>query len=462
MSGVPRLSPDALRGKKVTLVGLGTFGGGTGAARFFLEAGADLLITDLRTEQELASSLKVLDGHSIRYRLGGHEEEDVREADLVVFSPAVPPHSPLLRAARAAGKVLTSPLNLAWERLPIRPVGVTGSRGKTTTTTLLHSMLKSAGRDALLGGNVGGSLLDDLHRVGPETVVVLELSSFQLHWLRELGQSPRVSVVTNLTPHHLDWHGDLGAYARAKQTVLEFQGAGDTAVLDGDDEVLRGWGEKSRGDVFRFSTGGDPGADASLAGGMIRLRTGGNDEPLCSLAEIPMRGAFQAKNVMAAALAARSLGVDNESIRKAVLEFPGLPHRIERVAVQAGVEFYNDSKATTPTAAAAAIESFDGPVLWIGGGKDTGEAMGPLVQAAAGRVRKAYLVGEAASRMARDLAEAIPLSAVCESLEEAVRLAREDAVEGSAVLLSPGCSSYDQFLNYEERGNLFRSLVLGS
>ena len=445
-----------LRGKAVTLVGLGTFGGGVGAAKYLAQAGARVLVTDLRTEADLAPSLRALEGLPIRFRLGAHDEEDVQDADLVVFSPAVPPLSPLIAAARRSGTRLTSPLNLAWECLPARPVGVTGSRGKTTTTTLLHSMLIAAGRDALLGGNVGGSLLTDLSGVDDETTVVLELSSFQLHWLRELRQSPRLSVVTNFAPHHLDWHGDLEAYSRAKQTILEFQGPGDGAVLNGDDEALREWEGRVRGDLFRFSTGGRPDADALLKDGRIFL---GKEESLCTLEEIPMRGEFQAENVMAAALAASILGVGMEAIRRAVLEFPGLPHRIERVATVKGVTFYNDSKATIPAAAAAAIRSFRGPIFWIGGGKETGESLAPLVEAAAGRVGKAYLLGEAAARMEKEMAEAVPRRSICTGLEEAVGLAKVEAPEGSMVLLSPGCPSYDQFLNYEHRGEAFCALV---
>jgi UDP-N-acetylmuramoylalanine--D-glutamate ligase len=366
-----------------------------------------------------------------------------------------------MEAARLAGTPMTSPICLLWDRLPAAPLGVTGTRGKTTTATLLHAMISRAGIPARLGGNVGGSLLTDVASLGEESVVVLELSSFQLHWLRRIRRSPRIAVVTNLSPHHLDWHGDMARYTRAKRGILEFQGPRETAVLNGDDPALLEWGPGARGAVEWFSTAARPGSSGLLKDGTIRILIDDVDEEICSVDEIPMRGTFQAANVMAAAMAARRAGVRPEAIREAVLRFPGLPHRLERVAIVRGVAYYNDSKATTPAAAGAAIRSVDGPVFWIGGGKDTGESLTPLSEAAAGRVRKAYLLGEAAPRMARQMAGAVALREVCETLEEAVRQARTDATEGSTVLLSPGCASYDQFLNYEHRGETFRSLVLG-
>ncbi|MCZ6689430.1 MAG: UDP-N-acetylmuramoyl-L-alanine--D-glutamate ligase [Planctomycetota bacterium] len=461
MNRAPRSPRGGFRGKKVTVVGLGTFGGGVGAARFFVEEGADVLVTDLRRREKLLASLGSLEGLPIRYRLGENRPEDVSDCDLAVFSPAVPPASPLIRAARAASTPITSPLNILWDRMEAYPIGVTGTRGKTTTTALLTDMIRESGRPVFSGGNIGGSLLGQADRLGPDVTVVLELSSFQLHWLRELSVSPKVSVITNFSPHHLDWHEDSASYATAKRGILEFQASGDAAILNRDDPTVREWGLDAPARTFWFSTGDASNVDSMLKDGKLWIRIDGTMEAICAVDEIPIRGKFQPSNVMAAALAARAVGIDLEAIRSAVLGFRGLPHRLERVATLEGVEFFNDSKATTPAAAAAAIESLEGPIHWIGGGKESDESIGPIARAAAGRVAKAYLFGEAGPRIAREIESAIPLRIVCKSLEEAVRLVREEAKEGCTILLSPGCASYDQYLNYEERGDEFKRLVIG-
>ena len=449
-----------LRGRRVTLVGLGTFGGAVGAARYLAGRGADLLVTDLRSETDLAESLRALEGLGATFRLGEHREEDVREADLVVLSPAVPPHAAIAKAARDGLARCTSEMNLLWEALPDRPVGVTGTRGKSTTTALLHAMVARHDPRARLGGNLGGSLLPEVDRIPPGAPVILELSSFQLHWLRELRASPRVAVVTNIAEHHLDWHGGMASYVADKRTIVEFQGPDDVAILNADDPSLRLWEDSCRGKTWWYSVAADADTHGRVRDGRIELRIGSRPERILPVDEIPMPGSFQVQNVLAAALAARALDVPPDAIREAILAFPGLPHRLERVGEVDGVLWINDSKGTTPEAAAAALEALPGPLLWIGGGVETGEPFEEVARAA-GRARRAYLIGESAPRIGREMEAAIPDRTPCETLEEAVALARADARPGETVVLSPGCASYDQFLNYEERGEAFRRAVLG-
>ncbi|MEW4528572.1 UDP-N-acetylmuramoyl-L-alanine--D-glutamate ligase [Maioricimonas sp. JC845] len=453
--------PDC-RGLRVTVMGLGTFGGGVAATRFLVERGAVVTVTDLRSANDLADSLAQLQATPpARVHLGEHRENDFTEADVVVVSPAVPPDNRFLQIATAAGARLTSEINLFCQGCPARIIGVTGSNGKSTTASLIHCLLQAAGVRSWLGGNIGESMLPRLGEIAPDDLVVLELSSFQLEQLDAIGWSPDVAVVTNFAPNHLDRHGTLAAYEKAKQTILRWQQLGDVAVLNADDAVVREWPAKGR--VVHFGESAEVEVGVQIRGEELYLGTdAGTRVVSASASSLP--GDHNRSNIAAAVAAIHAAGVSvrPESIGPALQEFRGLPHRLEIVGAIAGRLFVNDSKATTPEATQAALEVFRRPVMLIVGGADKGVDLGPLAAAIASRVKGAALIGAVAGELDRLLADCNPEGAlqrhVAGSLEDAVSWAFRISDEGDVILLSPGCSSFGWFRSYVERGRQFVQL----
>lgn len=434
---------DDLQGKRVTVAGLGHFGGGVSAARWLASQGARVLVTDLQPAEALTDSLRQLEGLPIEYRLGAHDEADFTRSDLVVASPAIPPTNRFLLAARNAGVPVTTEIRLFIERCPSRRVlGVTGTKGKSTTAALLHRMLQTVGT-AWLGGNIGVSLLDALPSIKPDDLVVLELSSFMLHWLGEAGWSPHVAVVTMVNADHLDWHGSLEAYIDAKRNIVRFQQPTDHAVLRDDDRVSRSFASDTKARVLVYGKRGHlPEALApSLPGKHNRVNE---------------RGAWTA---------ARLFGVYPDMAVEALKDFRGLPHRLQLVHESNGVRWINDSIATIPDAAIAASEAFPaGQVIQVVGGKDKGLPFDRMATVLAERSKAVLAIGATASK----IAEACRAASVrgkrativeCGDLETAVATARRLAEPGDVVLLSTGCSSYDQFQNFEQRGDRFAELA---
>ncbi|MFW6188859.1 MAG: UDP-N-acetylmuramoyl-L-alanine--D-glutamate ligase [Planctomycetota bacterium] len=455
---------DDLAGRRVTLMGLGTFGGGVGAATFLARRGARLTVTDLRTEAELRPSVEALRDLPVRYRLGGHRERDFARADLVVASPAVPRANRFLRAAHEAGARLTSPMNifLALCRAPI--AAVTGSNGKSTTTALLAHMLKSAGHTVWLGGNIGISLLPELDRIGPAHQVVLELSSFQLQDAGALRWSPPMAVVTNITPNHLDRHGCFEEYAAAKRGILRHQRPGDYAVLNARDRTTGQW---AREDLPARPVGFDLPAEDPRPG--TRLRDGrvqwADDEGVCELfaaADLPLPGRHNLQNAMAAAAAARCMGAGAAEMVRALRNFGGLGHRLELVRTLDGVRYYNDSYSTTPESTVAALRSFDAPTTLIAGGYDKMLDLSPIARAAAEAAEVVVTFGQTGPVLAGHCRRRGGESLVVREapdLGQALREAKQRARPGSVVVFSPGCASYDMFENCRRRGEEFCRLV---
>jgi len=426
-----------LQGKRATVMGLGRFGGGVAAARWLAGQGALVTVTDLAGESELAGSLAALEGVPIeRFRLGGHHEDDFRRADLVVVNPAVRPGNSLVEIARQAGARLASELELFLERCPAPVVGVTGSSGKSTTAAMTAAVLRADGRRAWLGGNIGRSLLGHLGEISPDDWVVLEMSSFQLYWLGPRAPMPRVAVVTGCTENHLDWHGDWASYVAAKQRILTGQGSGDVAVLNTRDPEVATWT------------------------GLVR----GRQQALPDLESLPalrVPGKHNRVDAGLAAGAALAAGCGEASAGRGLEEFRGLPMRLEWFAVVEGRRFYNDSTSTTPESTAAALEAIDEPVWLLAGGRDKGCAMDRLAVAAAEMARGAAFFGETAERLRAGVAglkPRLPCVAV-ETLADALRWCWRRSKPDEAILLSPGCSSGDQFLNFRERGEHFAELV---
>lgn len=460
---------EELEGKRVTLMGLGLWGGGEGAARMLVDMGVSLTVTDLRPAEKLAPVLPRLRGLPIRYRLGGHVAEDFMGTDLVVANPGVPRTSPFLRRASGAGVPITSPMNLLLALCPAPIAGVTGSNGKSTTSVLLKQMIERSGRRVWLGGNIGGSLLPSLSSIRPTDAVVLELSSFQLEDAAALRWSPHVAVITNITPNHLDRHGTFEAYAAAKQHIVAHQCERDFAVLNAEDAELAGWVRRGlRGRLYYFNAEPHPGHIArgiSLMGDRLVCHDEGRIEVLCLRQDVRLPGRHNVENAMAAATAARCLGVESARIRKALSGFNGLEHRLELVGERRGVRYYNDSFSTTPQSSIAALESFHGPLTLIAGGYDKNLGVDEMARAFARRAEVLITVGQTGPALARQtrresLCVGRPvIIREAGSLAEAVTAADELSMPGSAVILSPGSASYDMFDNCVERGERFKKLV---
>lgn len=451
-------------GARVTVMGLGLFGGGVSATRFAVSRGARVTVTDLRAEGQLAESLEVLKGLPVRYVLGRHDEADLREADLVIVNPAVPLTSSYLAVARAAGVPLTTELLLFTERCAGRTIAVSGSNGKTTTTSLVGSIFTAYDPRTVVGGNLGRSLLMEAPSIEPETPVVLEVSSFQLEWLGPAGWYPELGVLTNISPNHLDRHGTYEAYIAAKRELLVHQPVTASAVLNANDEQLRRMAPALPGKVFWFDGTGraEPGAWVDDRGTIVFSRSG-ETIPVMPAREIPLLGPHNRENVLAAVAAAGIWGVPPEIVAGAVRTFKPVEHRLEFVRELEGVRYYNDSIATTPESAICALRSFEtGQVILIAGGYDKKVPFDGFGREIAARARALVLLGTTADKIAQAAHRArFPSERVHRvgTLEEAVALARRIARPGHVVVLSPACASYDQFRNFEERGRMFKSLA---
>jgi len=451
------------KGKRVLVMGLGRFGGGIGVSKFLAQEGAHVKVTDLAGEDELTESIKQLAGLNIEYHLGGHREEDFAEADLIVVNPAVHKDSPWLKVAREHKVRLTSEMNIFFALCPTPIIGVTGSNGKSTTTAMIGEILKASRGKAnnqqgnskvWVGGNIGqGSLLARIKEISRADIVVLELSSFQLYDLGEVECSPHIAVVTNIAPNHLDWHGSMKEYINAKQNIFRFQNQNDYLVLNSEDEELKKWGELTDSKVVWYPEG-----DRGLR----------NREYEIEDIKLKVPGRHNRMNAAAALAAVGTMGLDLAEALKALEEYAGLEHRLEFVGEIEGVRYYNDSIATTPESAIAALESFNQKKIMILGGYDKKIPFEGLVKKIAGEVEAVVLIGEVRDTLAdliererKDRKERLPVWEKADTLEQAVSLCREYAKEGMVVLFSPGCASYDMFRNFQERGEKFKGLVNG-
>jgi UDP-N-acetylmuramoylalanine--D-glutamate ligase len=458
-TSVPRFA-----GLNVTVMGLGFFGGGVGVARFLAQRGARVTVTDAKPESELADSIERLRGLDIRYVLGRHEEKDFSGADLVIFSPAIDPSSPYLKLA----KELDTEMNLFFKLCRARSIiGITGSNGKTTTAVLAYEVARRIHDErAWLGGNVGISLLESIDAIQPNDLIVLEMSSFQLEALRALRRSPTASVVTNLTPNHLDRHGTLLAYAEAKRAILDYQRASDVAVLNMDDPIVRAMPHRGRRMGFSLTEAQFEGAWASRSMKSVHVSDGAITHEI-DIAGRRLLGAFNVQNMLAAAAATHGACSHRptewaRACSEVFRSFPGVEHRLEFVGEVNGVTFYNDSIATNPDSTIAALDALPGPFVVILGGFDKQLPFEALAKKIAERnVRCVVLMGQASSKI-RTVLETLPAPPpmeVVKTLADAVRVCASKACPRDQVLLSPACASFDQFRNFVERGHLFKQLV---
>ena len=444
-----------LEGKKgrVLVVGLGISGHRT--ARWLAARGADVTVSDMRPARDLDPAvMDELEKMGVILETGGHREETFLAADMIILSPGVPADMPVVRASRARGATVTGELEFAGRLVDTPVIAVTGTNGKTTVTTFLGRMLREAGHRVFVGGNIGTPLMAYAAGKRDADYAVVEVSSFQLDTIETFR--PRVSVVLNISPDHLDRYPDYAAYARSKLRIFENQGPGDVAVLNDDDDILKRAAPPPGVTVLRYGRREREGLHAFFEGDRIRAGTGARRT--FSVRSFRLPGSHNRENLLPAVLAGMALGVDPGAIQATIDTFKGLPHRLEAVGERSGVLFYDDSKATNVDAAVKAVRSFDRPVVLIAGGRHKGSDYGPLAAAAEGRVKQAVFIGEAAALLGGAFRDRIPYRTAV-TMEEAVAFSFAAAREGEVVLLAPACSSFDMFTDYAHRGRVFRAAV---
>jgi len=442
-----------LANKRVLVVGLGK--SGVASALFLQARGAKVTVSDSKPQDQLGEEIPVLLDHGIAVETGGHGERTFRGQDLIVVSPGVPVDSPPLVQARALGEPVIGEIELASQFLPKNLVAITGSNGKTTTTTLAGEIIAGGGFSTAVGGNIGTPAISLVEQAMPDTVVVLEVSSFQLETIQTFR--PKVAVVLNITPDHLDRHRTFEAYTNAKARIFENQQAQDFAVLNADDAASAGLASRTQAQVFWISRKKEVKQGAYVRDGRIFFRDPKGQHEIMQTSEIPLKGGHNVENVLAAVCVGAVMGCDAGSVAKAVRNFKAVEHRLEYVATIRGVEYYNDSKATNVDATIKALESFPANVHLILGGKDKDSDYTQLNDLLQQRVNRVYTIGAAAEKIESQI-KGVEVDH-SETLETALRRASAIAAAGDVVLLAPACASFDQFQNYEHRGRVFKEVV---
>lgn len=443
-----------VRNKKVVVLGLAR--SGRAAASLLIRKGAQVVGSDMLTREDLSEEIIDLEAQGARIECGGHSEGLLEGAECVVISPGVPPDLPLLQRARARGLAVVGEIEAAsWFcRAPI--VAVTGSNGKTTTTALLGQIFERDGRNVVVAGNIGSPFSAVADHIPSEGIAVVEVSSFQLESIDQFR--PEVSVMLNLSPDHLDRHGGYDAYVAAKARIFENQDESDVAVLNGDDQGVMALAEKIRSRIVPFSVRKRLDEGVYLSQGALVAHLSGLAEQVCAVEEIRLPGPHNLSNVAAALAVAETFDVDPAHFREALRDFSGVEHRLEWVAEVGGVTFVNDSKATNVVSVQCGLQSFQGPIILIAGGREKGTDFTPLRQLVAERVKLLILIGEATPKLKRALGGVVE-TVEAESMEEAVNRGFGAAQKGDCILLSPACASFDMYQNFEERGARFKEAV---
>ena len=449
-------------GKRVVI--LGAARQGVALARWLTKHGAQVTVSDKRPESELGQASEALSGMPIQWVLGGHPLEMLDKADALCISGGVPLALPIVEAAAKRGLLLSNDTQIFMEAVPCKTVGITGSAGKTTTTTLVGRMAKNAfGDKAFIGGNLGDPLLNHVDDMQPDDLAILEISSFQLE---QMTISPEIAAVLNITPNHLDRHGTMEAYIKVKARILEFQGEKDTAVLGRNDAGAWGLHEMVKGklDSFGFSKMEEEAEGTYLADGILYLYEHHQDIPLIRREQVNLRGDHNIMNVLAAFAIGHAAGLPLESMLAAAEDFQGVPHRLEFVREYQGVRWYNDSIATAPERVLAALRSFDEPVILLLGGRDKNLPWEELAAYIHERVNHVVVFGEASGKIVKAITTQGPWNKPLtleqvKHLRAAVKKAAEVAEKGDIVLFSPGGTSFDEFKDFEERGEKFRTWV---
>lgn len=441
-----------LKGKKVMVIGLARTGSET--ARFLVRQGAEVLVSDCRGKQELRGEVESLLGLPLRLLLGGEEVDWLDGVDTLVPSPGVPAQNPLLLQASRRGIEIISEVELASRFLRVPLVAITGTNGKSTTTTLIGEILKEAGISAFVGGNIGAPLIGFVS--GRWDWGVVEVSSFQLEWVEQFR--PRIAALLNLTEDHLDRYTDFASYCEAKGRIFDAQGKEDVAVLNRDDPLVWSLQERVRARVVSFGWA-EVGQGVFATKGEIFWRDKDVEERF-PLSRVRIQGVHNVENLMAAVAVAKSIHVPKETIQRAIERFPGIEHRLEFVREKDGIRYFNDSKGTNAGAVSKVLASFSVPIILIAGGIHKGGDFGILEDEVRAKVKKLILFGAAKEIIHKALGH-LAETVVVESLEAAVQEAHRSALAGDVVLLSPACASFDMFRDYGERGRVFKSLVQG-
>ena len=448
-----------LTNKRVLVVGLGK--SGVASALFLKARGAQVTVSDAKPQDQLGEEIPVLLDHGITVETGGHGERTFRGQDLIVVSPGVPTDAAPLVQACALGEPVIGEIELASLFLPGPIVAITGSNGKTTTTTLAGEILAAGGRSTVVGGNIGTPAISLVERATPDTVVVLEVSSFQLETIQTFR--PKIAVILNITPDHLDRHRTFAAYTDAKARIFENQRSDDFTVLNADDPNCVELVNRTRAQVFWFSRSHEVKQGAYAREGRILFRDSGGQREIMLASEIPLKGMHNVENALAAVCVGALMRCKPALIRQAVRAFKAVEHRLEFVAAIRGVEYYNDSKATNVDATIKALESFPANIHLILGGKDKDSDYALLNDLLRQRVKSVYTIGAAAGKIEAQIASSKGGGAAeivhAETLEVAVKRAAAAAQPGDVVLLAPACASFDQFRNYEHRGKVFKETV---
>ncbi|NMB00683.1 MAG: UDP-N-acetylmuramoyl-L-alanine--D-glutamate ligase [Firmicutes bacterium] len=441
-------------GKRVAVVGLGV--SNLALIRFLKDVGAQISGRDQKIPEQMGDGFEELNSLGIDLVLGPHYLEGLEQYDVVVVSPGVPKRLPQLEQIKRLGR-LESEIGLVFRYSKAPIYGITGSSGKTTTTSLVGEMLRASGIPVNVGGNIGTPLISVIEHLEPNDHVLLELSSFQLE---ELKQSPKGSLITNIAENHLDVHLTMENYIDAKKKIYRYQGEEDFVVLNFDDPHTRDMAKEAPGRVYYFSLNTAVNAGAYLDGDKLIYVNGGEKVTFAKLSDLALPGLHNVANFLAATVLSRELGASWEAISHVASNFTGVSHRLEFVAEVDGVRYYNDSIATTPQRTLAALQSFSEPIILIAGGSDKELSFADLASAIHDRVKHLVLLGATAPKIHQAVLEVgdFPVEVV-DNLEQAVRAARSLAQDGDLVLLSPACASYDQYANFMERGHHFRTLV---
>lgn len=456
-----------MRKRRIAAIGLGL--SNMSVATFLKAAGCSVTALDRQSAEQLGEKVAWLERLGVNYRLGESYLDGLEHYDEIFVSPGVPVHIPQIADAVKAGAALNGEIKLFLRLCGRQVVGITGSAGKTTTTSLLHTMIQGAGKDCIVAGNIGAEVLSRLGSIGDDTVVVLELSSFQL---QIVDASPRIGAILNLSPNHLDHHLTLEEYYHAKENIIRFQSNEDFAVLNADDPRTLALAGSCPGIPKLYSLRPASSDGAYLDGDRLIYRSGQAEEFVCSRSDINLLGDHNLSNCLAAILMGRICGVGAESIRDTVRLFRGIEHRLEQVCCWNGIVFYNDSIATSPDRTIAAMRAMDRPIVLIAGGHDKNLDYDELGRAIVGRAKALVLVGAASDRIRRSVEEALAerehdgegRAALAEvrqasGFSEAVETAASLARAGDAVLLSPACASFDMFKSYKDRGDTFKRIV---
>lgn len=455
---------EKLKGKKITVMGLGLNRGGLGVTKFLAEAGAKVLVTDLKTEKELSSSLKKLEGFPIKYRLGEHKEEDFKSVDLIIQNPGVPNNSRYLLVAKKNKIPIETDMGIFVQLCPSNNIiGIAGTKGKSTTTSLIHHLFKSAGRDVILAGNIGISVFDSLSLINKDTTVILEISSWQLEGLKQHRFAPQIGVLTNVLPDHLDRYRDFKEYSEAEQLIYKYQDKNDFLVLNRDQKITYQAAKKSKAKIFWFSDGKKINQGCFTKDGSIFSKINSVEKEIIKIDEIPILGGHNLSNVLAACIPALIYGILEKQIKKGIKSFKGLPHRLEFIRDIRGVKAYNDSAATTPEACLFALSSFSSPIILILGGKNKKMMFRELVKKISENknIKKIILLQHPNYDASEDILKEVEKLKIEDSviispgMEQAVKVASSLSKKGDIIVLSPAAASFGMFVNEFDRGRQF-------